>query len=58
VLSVDPERKRISLSVKKAKEGKVVKEFRRWNEEKKAERKPEVTGFGAALMKALQDKKK
>ena len=36
----------------------MVKEFRRWNEEKKAERKPEVTGFGAALMKALQDKKK
>ncbi len=58
VLSVDPQRKRISLSVKKAKEGKAVKEFKRWNEEKKAaERKPEVTAFGAALMKALSDKK-
>jgi small subunit ribosomal protein S1 len=56
VLSVDPQRKRISLSVKKAKEGKAVKEYRRWTEEKKAERKPDVTAFGAALMKALKDK--
>lgn len=57
VLSVDPERKRISLSVKKAKEGKAVKEFRRWSEERKTERKTEVTAFGAALMRALQDKR-
>ncbi len=57
VLSVDPQRKRISLSVKKAKEGKAVKEYRRWAEEKKVERKAEVTAFGAALMKALKDKK-
>jgi small subunit ribosomal protein S1 len=57
VLSVDPERKRMSLSVKKAREGKAVKEYRRWAEEKKTERKPEVTAFGAALMKALRDKK-
>jgi small subunit ribosomal protein S1 len=56
VLSVDPQRKRISLSVKKAKEGKAVKEYRRWAEEKKVERKPEVTAFGAVLMKALKDK--
>ncbi len=56
VLSVDPERKRISLSVKKAKEGKAVKEFRRWAEERQTERKAEVTAFGAALMRALQDK--
>ncbi len=57
VLSVDPQRKRISLSVKKAKEGKASKEFHRWADEKKAERKPEVTAFGAALIKALQTKK-
>ncbi len=57
VLTVDPQRKRISLSVKKAKEGKAAKEYRAWAEEKKAERKPEVTAFGAALMKALQAKK-
>jgi small subunit ribosomal protein S1 len=57
VLSVDTQRKRISLSVKKAKEGKASKEFRRWADEKKTERKPEVTAFGAALMKALQGKK-
>ena len=56
VLSVDPERKRISLSVKKAKEGKAAKDFHRWAEERKQERKPEVTAFGAALMKALKDK--
>ena len=58
VLAVDPQRKRISLSVKKAKEGKAVKEFRNWKEEKKVERKTEVTAFGAALMKALQTEKK
>jgi small subunit ribosomal protein S1 len=58
VLSVDPRRKRMSLSVKKAREGKAVKEYRRWAEEKKVERKPEVTAFGAALMKALQDQDK
>ena len=57
VLSVDPQRKRISLSVKKAREGKASKEFRRWAEEKKVDRKPDVTAFGAALMKALQGKK-
>jgi small subunit ribosomal protein S1 len=57
VLSVDPERKRISLSVKKAKEGKASKEFHKWSEERKQERKPEVTAFGAALMKALNHKK-
>ena len=58
VLTVDPERKRLSLSVKKAREGKAVKEFRNWKEEKKAERKPEVTAFGSALMKALEGEKK
>lgn len=58
VLSVDPARKRISLSVKKAKEGKAVREFRKWAEERKVERKPEVTAFGAALMRALQQPKK
>ena len=57
MLSVDPQRKRISLSVKKAKEGKAVKEYHHWTEEKRAERKPDVTAFGAALMKALKDKK-
>jgi small subunit ribosomal protein S1 len=57
VLSVEPQRKRISLSVKKAKEGKAVREFRKWADDKKAERKPEVTAFGAALMKALDTKK-
>ncbi len=54
VLSVEPERKRISLSLKKARESKASKEFRRWTEERKAQRAPEVTAFGAALMKALQ----
>ena len=58
VLTVDPERKRLSLSVKKAREGKAVKEFRNWKEEKKAERKPEVTAFGSDLMKALEGEKK
>jgi small subunit ribosomal protein S1 len=57
VLSVEPQRKRISLSVKKAKEGKAVREFRKWADDKKTERKPEVTAFGAALMKALDTKK-
>jgi small subunit ribosomal protein S1 len=57
VLSVDRERKRISLSLKKAKETKSSKEFRRWAEEKQAPRKPEVTAFGAALQKALQEKR-
>ena len=56
VLSVDPERKRISLSVKKAKDGKAVKEFRKWTQDRQTERKPEVTAFGAALMRALTDK--
>ncbi|MEW6338755.1 MAG: S1 RNA-binding domain-containing protein [Acidobacteriota bacterium] len=54
VLSVDAERKRISLSLKKAKENKASKEFRKWSDQRQAERKPEVTAFGAALMKALQ----
>jgi small subunit ribosomal protein S1 len=54
VLSVDPERKRISLSLKKAKENKASKEFRKWSDQRQSERKPEVTAFGAALMKALQ----
>lgn len=57
VLSVDPERKRISLSVKKGKESKAAKEFRRWSEERQAERRPEVTAFGAALAKALESKR-
>jgi small subunit ribosomal protein S1 len=54
VLSVEPERKRISLSLKKAKESKAAKDFRRWKDERQPERKVEVTGFGAALMKALK----
>lgn len=53
VLSVDPERKRLSLSAKKAKESKATRDFRKWNEQRQAERQPEVTSFGAALMKAL-----
>jgi small subunit ribosomal protein S1 len=57
VLSVEPERKRLSLSVKQAKDGKSAKEFRHWAEERKqAERKPELTAFGAALQKALKTK--
>ncbi len=56
VLTVDPARKRISLSLKKAKENKATKEFRRWTEEKQAPRKVELTAFGAALQKALQGK--
>ena len=58
VLTVDPQRKRVSLSVKKAKEGRASKEFRKWADEKKTERKTEVTAFGEALMKALQGPKK
>jgi small subunit ribosomal protein S1 len=54
VLSVDPERKRISLSVKKGKETKAAKEFRRWSDERQqTERKSDVSAFGAALLKAL-----
>ena len=53
VLSIDTERKRLSLSVKKAKEGKATRDFRNWNEQKQAERRTEVTSFGAALIKAL-----
>ncbi|MFH1176647.1 MAG: S1 RNA-binding domain-containing protein [Acidobacteriota bacterium] len=56
VLSVDPERKRISLSLKKARENKAHKEFRRWSEEKQAPRKAELTTFGAALQKAFKGK--
>lgn len=56
VLSVDSARKRISLSVKKAKESKVAKEFRKWSEERSAERRTEVTAFGAALARALERK--
>jgi ribosomal protein S1 len=54
VLSVEAERKRISLSLKKAKDSKAAKDFRRWKDERQPERKVEVTGFGAALMKALK----
>jgi len=56
VLSVDPARKRMSLSMKKAKESKAAKEFRKWAEEKQAPRKAELTAFGAALQKALEGK--
>jgi small subunit ribosomal protein S1 len=56
VLTVDPARKRISLSLKKAKENRAAKEFRKWSEEKQAPRKAELTAFGAALQKALQGK--
>jgi len=54
VLSVEPERKRISLSLKKAKESKAAKDFHRWKDERQGERKVEVTAFGAALIKALK----
>ena len=57
VLSVDPQRKRISLSIKKARETKATKEFRRWAEEKQAPRKIELTAFGAALQRALTGKR-
>ena len=53
VLSVDASRKRISLSLKKAKESKASKEFRKWADEKQAPRKTELSAFGAALQKAL-----
>ena len=56
VLSVDPARKRISLSLKKAKESKSSREFRKWAEEKQPPRKVEISAFGAALQKALQGK--
>jgi len=57
VLTVDSDRKRISLSLKKAKESKAHKEFKRWVETREQQRKDEVTSFGAALMKALSEKK-
>jgi small subunit ribosomal protein S1 len=56
VLSVDTARKRMSLSLKKAKESKSSKEFRKWAEEKQAPKKAELSAFGAALQKALQGK--
>ena len=56
VLSVDPERKRVSLSVKKAKETRVAKEFHKWAAEREAPRRAELTAFGAALAKALGEK--
>jgi small subunit ribosomal protein S1 len=55
VLSVDPERKRASLSLKKAKETRAHKEYRRWMDTQKP-RREEVTAFGAALLKALKEK--
>ncbi len=56
VLSVDRERRRLSLSVKKAKESKVAKEFRSWAAERQAPRQPEMTAFGAILARALAEK--
>lgn len=56
VLSVDTARKRMSLSLKKAKDSKSSKEFRKWAEEKQAPKKAELSAFGAALQKALQTK--
>ena len=56
VLSVDTARKRMSLSLKKAKESKSSKEFRKWAEEKQAPKKTELSAFGAALQKALLGK--
>lgn len=56
VLSVDPQHHRLSLSLKKAKEKKAAKEFRRWAEEQKPKGEPQVTAFGMALLKALQEK--
>jgi small subunit ribosomal protein S1 len=55
VLSVDTERKRISLSLKKAKETRAHKEYRRWMDTQNP-RREEVTAFGAALLKALNEK--
>mgnify|MGYP000117907877 CR=1 FL=1 len=57
VLSVDRERRRLSLSVKKAKESKVAKEFRSWAAERQAQKQPEMTTFGAILAKALAEKR-
>ncbi len=57
VLSVDRERRRLTLSVKKAKETKIAKEFRSWAAERQAPRQPEMTAFGALLAKALADKR-
>lgn len=56
VLSVDPSHKRLSLSLKKAKEKKAAKEFRRWVEESKPKEPPQVTAFGMALLKALKER--
>jgi ribosomal protein S1 len=56
VLTVDPARKRISLSLRKAKERKDAREFKKWTDEKKVERRDEVSDFGAALMRALKGK--
>ncbi|MCS7183020.1 MAG: S1 RNA-binding domain-containing protein [Thermoanaerobaculum sp.] len=56
VLSVDAGHRRLSLSVKKAKEKKAAKEFRRWAEERKAKPEPQVTAFGLALLKALKER--
>ncbi|MGC8916624.1 MAG: S1 RNA-binding domain-containing protein [Thermoanaerobaculum sp.] len=56
VLSVDPANKRLSLSVKKAKEKKAAKEFRQWAEDRKAKPEPQLTAFGLALLKALKEK--
>jgi small subunit ribosomal protein S1 len=56
VLSTDVERKRISLSLKKAKEHKAHREFRRWAEKENQPKREEVTAFGAALMRALDGK--
>lgn len=57
VLSVDPSQRRLSLSVKKAKEKKAAKEFRRWAEDRKVNSEPQVTAFGLALLKALKERK-
>jgi len=56
ILTVDPERKRISLSLRKAKERKDAREFKKWADDKKVERRDEVSDFGAALMRALKGK--
>jgi small subunit ribosomal protein S1 len=56
VLTVDPDRKRISLSLRKAKERKDAREFKKWTDDKKVERRDEVSDFGAALMRALKGK--
>ena len=56
ILTVDADRKRISLSLKKAKEHKAHKEFRSWVETRNQPKREEVTAFGAALMRALEGK--